>query len=75
MLLATTSITNLYQLLGENTPAEQAGEPRPGCAMLGQWQQHCRGLFPDANRRLSMNSPRTGFAPLVTATTAVGMWW
>ena len=39
--------SRVHQSLDGSTPAEQAGQPRPGCAALDSygWREHCRGLF------------------------------
>ena len=39
--------SRIHQSLNGNTPEEQAGKARPGCAALNcyRWRQHCQGLF------------------------------
>jgi putative transposase len=39
--------SRVHQSLSGKTPEEQAGRPRPPCAVLNsyRWQQHCQGLF------------------------------
>lgn len=39
--------SHIHQSISGNTPEEQAGKPRPACAMLDSygWQQHCQSLF------------------------------
>lgn len=51
----------VHRALAGSTPAQRTGAPPAPATLAGcAWQQHCRGLFSDPNRRPIINSPPTG---------------
>jgi hypothetical protein len=70
LLSATTSIAATSSVTRREYPEMNSGKSRSACAALGRWQHRCGSLFPDNNRRLSRNSPRTRVCPVARPTCA-----